>query len=110
MSAFPSFDEIQQIKEKHRRHPTQLHNIKLFIECVLNEHADKIRKAARSGLTDYNLGTPFRKSTLLRDLEISEPDLYRMLEAELRRRGYHTLLSIYNENTGEMFCELMISW
>jgi len=111
MAKFPSFEEIQDLKEKHRKSPERRKRIMAMIEEILDYNGDEIRKAAESGLTDFDLDRfPIEMRPTLRELQISEPDLYRMLEIELRRRGYHTLLSIFNEDTGEMFCDLLIGW
>lgn len=110
MSKFPSYEEIKEIREKYKRDPKRLQQIKNLIEAVLDYNGKKIRKAAASGLTDYDLELIPTVAPTLRDLQISEPDLYRMIEAELRKRGYYTILSVHNEDTGEMFCDLMIGW
>ena len=110
MSKFPSFEEIHDLKEKHRKSPERRKQIKDLIEQILDYNGDKMRKQAKTGSSDYDFEMPSRILSALRELQMSEPDLYRMVEAELRRRGYYTHLSIFNEDTGEMFCDLMIGW
>ena len=111
MSKFPSLEEIQDLKETHRKSPERRKQINALIENILDHNGDKIRKNAKAGLTDFELNfLPAGTMPAVRELHMSEPDLYRMLEVELRRRGYHTNLSVFNEDTGEMFCVLLISW
>ena len=110
MSKFPSLEEIQDLKEKHRKSPERRKQINALIENILDHNGDKMRKHAKTGSADYDVQIPYGCLSALRELQMSEPDLYRMLEVELRRRGYWTNLSVFNEDTGEMFCDLMIGW
>ena len=110
MSKFPLIEEIQDLKQKHRRSPERRKKINDLIEESLDYNGDKMRKQAKTGSADYDFRVPSSALSALRELQMSEPDLYQMLNAELRRRGYYTLLSIYKEDTGEAWCGILISW
>lgn len=107
---FPSFTEIQELREQYKRDPKFTKEINRLVYLCLQHNADGIRKNARVGLTDYQFKEPHNLHRSLMDLCLLKPDFYRLLETRLRELGYKTLLNIYHEFDDHMFCDLMISW
>lgn len=110
LGRFPSFNEIQELREKYKRDPEFINEINRLIYLCLQYNAEGIRKNAHVGLTDYDFKEPHDLHRCLMDLRFSKPDFYRLLETRVRKLGYKTLLSVYHEYDEHLFCDLMISW
>lgn len=110
LSSFPAFSEIQELFKNYRNSPAFQAELEKLVVYCLNMNADKIKRAAKAGHDFYDFEEPIGFKRQLREMNYSEADFYRLLEARLRQMGYVTLLSIHNDNTNDLFCELLISW
>lgn len=107
---FPSFSEIQELREQYKRDPKFTNEINRLVYLCLQHNAEGLRKAARTGLTHYDFKEPHKLHSSLMKLRFPKPDFYRLLEKLLRELGYSTLLSIDTEYDNNTFCALMICW
>lgn len=107
---FPSFAEIQDLREQYKQDPKFTKEIDRLIYLCLQQNQETIRNAARKGLTFYDFEEPHNLHSVLMDLRFSKADFYRLLEKRLRDLGYETLLSITKEYDDNTFCNLMICW
>ena len=110
LGRFPSFTEIQELREQYKRDPKFTNEINRLVYLCLQHNAEGLRKAARSGLTHCDFKEPLKLRSSLMELRFPKPDFYRLLEKRLRELGYSTLLSIDTEYDDNTFCDLMICW
>ena len=107
---FPSFAEIEELREQYKRDPKFTKEINQLIYICLQHNAEEIRKAARVGLTNYVFKEPHNVHRTLMDLRFSKLDFYRLLEKKLRELGYGTILSTSTDYDDHSGCDLMITW
>lgn len=105
---FPSFAEIQELREQYKRDPKFTKEINHLILLCLDYNAEGIRKAAHVGLTHYDFEEPLGVHRKLMELQFSKLDFYRVLEKQLRELGYSTILSTSDDDY--TYCDLLISW
>lgn len=110
MSKFPALDEIQDLYQNYRKSAEYQKELESLVNICLDSNAETMRKAAKAGQNFHDFNEPCGMHKRLLDLQYSKPDFYRLIEKRLRMMGYSTILSVHNECSDEMFCELLISW
>jgi hypothetical protein len=110
MSRFPALNEIQDLYQNYRKSPEYQKELESLVTLCLDFNAESMRKAAKAGQNFYDFDEPGNVQNRLVEMLYSTPDFYRLIEKRLRMMGYSTILSVHNDCSDEMFCELLISW